>query len=181
MNIPVGFIRVETNALKTVEAFRTPACGYILRRKPIPRISKRRRADLRLYGPARAEFLRQHPLCQITLAILRIDEREALEAFESWTQDTRSGSRLYLYFRGEKIPFANQIHHRNKSNGSERFLNQDYWMAASEVGHRWAEDKKDQAREIGILLPINAKPDGTLPDGSRCLTTPELLKVRAAR
>lgn len=132
------------------------------------------------YWPLRRKYLKEHPLCQITMALHRIDERTALnlflpgpEMFPFWF-DRIEGDKRVAY----PIPRATQIHHRNKSNGVRRNI-LEFWMSAARDPHRWVEDHKDEARKLGLLCPVNARPDGTMPDGSQCLPTSHLLYIRS--
>jgi hypothetical protein len=84
-----------------------------------------------------------------------------------------------IEFRGITIPLATEIHHRNRSNG-KRYVDDRFFMSACRAAHAWAESNPITARAIGILLSINARPDGSMPDGSQCLTTEELMRTRAA-
>ncbi len=146
--------------------------------KPVATAEKKR---LNAYWPLRREYLKAHPLCQITLARFRIDEKEVLSRFLSGPRlcdqfwfDRTEGDKRVAY----PIPYATQIHHRNKSNGRRRNI-QEFWMSAASIPHRWVEQHKDEARAIGLLCPINARPDGTMPDGSQCLPTAHLIYVRS--
>jgi len=73
------------------------------------------------------------------------------------------------------IHCANQVHHRNKARGA-RLLDQRWWMAVGPQYHEEIETRKEWARKVGLLLPLEADADGRLPDGTQCLTTDELLK-----
>lgn len=129
----------------------------------IARISKSRRADRSMYSRDRAEYLRDHPFCEIYIARYGLDPK---------TVFSNNG-----VVGGFKVPRSNQIHHRNKTNGP-RLLDKRFWMAASGKQHRWAEDNKDDARAIGILLPIQADIQGRWGNAQQGLTTPELLLHR---
>ena len=143
----------------------------------IKRVSKAEARRLSAYWPLRRQYLKDHPLCQITLAAARLQEEVMVEAWKKSgspeigiTVDVGHGNFVLL-------EPATTIHHRNKSNGTRRNRT-EYWMSAAPGPHRGTEDHKDTAREIGILCPINARPDGSLPDGRRCLTTAELINHR---
>lgn len=159
--------------------------GPIKRKSKVRRISSSRQIDRRIYNRRRKAYIEAHPFCQIYIAQHRLNEAEVIRnngTAAIHTKCSKSATRLYGVTDGVytiQVPLANQIHHRNKAD-HERLLLEDYWMSAGTVGHRWAEDHKDEARKIGVLCPINARPDGSLPDGQRCLTTPELLEARVA-
>ena len=134
-------------------------------------------AERRAYGPAARSYLKAHPYCQVTIAIQRLNEAEVIAGNGSQTRRVE--------FHGQParetwtIPPATEIHHRNRRNGP-RLNRQEFWMSASPSAHRWVEQNPGEARRIGLLCPINAQPDGGMPDGTRCLTTSELLRSRAA-
>lgn len=156
--------------------------------KPIRRISSKRRVERAEYTRVRLDHLQRHPLCQLTVAFLRLDEAAVLRAFfasggktgmvhmgpgfanDEWCEAFR--------FNSWVIPLATQIHHRNKCQGA-RLTDARWFSSASPKMHQWVEDHKDEARRDGYLLPINADPDGFMPDGSCGLTTDEWLLVRA--
>jgi len=153
-----------------------------LRRTRLARISPKRRKQRAVYRDVRLDHLRDHPLCQLTIAYHRFDEREVLAALEGaggrdrWA-DVHGGR---FQFRGISIPFATEIHHRNKCDG-ERLTDPRWFASSTRRLHDWVEDHKDQARQEGFLLPLEADKDGRLPDGSQCLTTDEWIRARARK
>lgn len=173
----------RSKALSPIQLLRKDVFGRLdervidLRKNPkrsgLRRRSKKRVAQSSVYALVKAEHLAKHPLDQIFMAKHRIDERKALELLSRCSHIDISE----LRFEGFSIPFADQIHHRNKCNG-ERLIRKEFFMSTAIESHGWAENNKGEARKIGVLCPINAKPDGTMPDGSRCLTTDELMRVR---
>lgn len=116
------------------------------------------------------EYLVLHPLCQLTLAKHRFDEAEVLAI--------KTATAHGYWFKGVVIPWANQIHHRNKCNGA-RLTDARWFASACGQMHGWVEDHKEQARAEGYLLPIEADPDGRLPNGGQCLTTDQWLAARS--
>lgn len=146
------------------------------RKTRMRRVSNLRHAENLIYSDRRRIFLSIHSLCQITMAIHRIDESLALWTLKSnppalWEQS--------IVVNGIVVPFATEVHHRNRRSGSIRYLTESFWMSSAAGPHRWAEEHAGEARSIGVICPINASPDGAMPDGGRCLTTEELLRVRA--
>lgn len=129
----------------------------------IARISNDRRSERAMYNADRAEYLRDHPYCEIYIARYGLDPKAVF---------ANNGVAA-----GFRVPRSNQIHHRNKTNGP-RLLDKRFWMAASAKYHRWAEEHKDDARAIGILLPIQADIHGRWGNAQQGLTTPELLLHR---
>lgn len=122
------------------------------------------------YATLRREHLALHPFCQLTIAMHRLREEDVLTANRSYING--------VSYNGVWIPRATQIHHRNKCQGA-RLTDARWFSSASPKMHQWVEDHKDEARRDGYLLPINADPDGFMPDGSCGLTTDEWLLVRA--
>lgn len=145
-------------------------------------VSKRRRREKQEYGPERAAHLTEHPLCQLTIARYRLDERRVLEAWAAWKFNLVAGVTGQPVFQvdGLVIPYATEIHHRNKCYGA-RLTDRRWFASASRFGHDWVEGNKTQARAEGFLLPLEADPDGRLPDGSQCLTTDEWIAERAKK
>jgi hypothetical protein len=141
-------------------------------------VSPRRARENARYRRLEAKYLADHPLCQIFLARHRIDEATVLSVYYD-LYARYPGSVIATAWNGLNIPQSTQVHHRNKRDRT-RLNRMEYWMAGSAGEHQWTEDHKDEARAIGILCPINARPDGSMPDGRRCLTTPELMAARAA-
>ena len=137
----------------------------IERRKPIRRKSPRREREDRMYARDRGEYLREHPYCQIAIFLAGASEVTVIEGRG--------------YYNGMRFPVSTQIHHRNKSSGPRK-LDKRFWVAAASDRHRWVEDHKGDARELGLLLPIQADAEGRWGDGNQALTTEELLKKRAA-
>jgi hypothetical protein len=149
--------------------------GPILRLSPIRSVSRARARDRSMYRRDVGEYLRDHPFCQIFLARNRISEANL--ALNSWAD---LAGRRYVLVGGRttEIPRAAQIHHRNKRHG-ERLLDKRFWMAASAREHEWVEAHKAEARELGLLLPIQADAQGRWGDGNQALTTSELIEARA--
>lgn len=160
-----------------------PKRSGLKRKTRLRPISKRRAEERKTYRDVREEHLAAHPFCQITIAQFRVNEADVIKSkgllegpvemvrVAEYPDPIPLGSTLVIHR-------ATQIHHRNKCDGS-RLNDPRFFMSACRKEHEWAERHKDEARAIGVLLPINADKDGRMPDGSRCLTTDELLAVRA--
>ena len=149
--------------------------GFIRRKTPIRRISKVRSSHRRQYARDREEYLREHRVCQIFLARHRISERSL--RLNSWF-DLYGETYVLIAGRTTRIPRATQIHHRNKARG-ERLLDKRWWIAASAEEHEWVESNKDEARELGLLLPIQADEQGRWGSDQQALVTEELIESRA--
>lgn len=148
--------------------------GFIARRSRPRSVSPKRRALKDEYREiVRPAYLAEHPLCQIYLAEHRLIEAEAVAAFRSLGE---SGIGRF-YWKGHDIPLAEEIHHRNKSNGV-RLTDTRFFMSASREWHDRVENAKDWARLRCYLLPINADPNGRA-GGVNYMQTPELMEYRA--
>jgi hypothetical protein len=140
------------------------------------RITPERAAERREYADLRERYLREHPICQIWIAEHGLDEAALLREL-----DLGHGSTLgAAYYSGERVPFANQIHHRNKCRGA-RLTDERWIMSVSQKWHDEVEGKKGWARERGYLLPIQADAEGRWGAGNQALTTPELMASRAPK
>lgn len=137
--------------------------------KALPRASSLRSKQRRQYSKLRKVYLLAHPYCQSYIWRNKLSEEKLIVSKGVW------------YVNGFRCvsPPSTQIHHRNKANGS-RLLNTDYWLAVCDSEHVTIEEFKDVARKVGFLCPINCKPDGTMPDGTKQPTTTELLASRHA-
>lgn len=99
------------------------------RKAQLRRMSKRRQAESKEYMKLRAEFLLDHPVCQIWLETI-----------------------------GKGVPYAFpeyscEIHHRCAGkNRKATYLRTDTWMAVSKIGHRFIYDNPKLAYERGWLL-----------------------------
>ncbi len=113
----------------------------LVRHTPLRRVSLRRLEQLRSYAARRAQFLRDHPYCQLWLAEHGVDEARTIR------------ERGVLPFGGQprvQVPRSATVHHRNKRRGG-RLLDEREWLAVSWTGHRRIEDHKAWARDRGFL------------------------------
>jgi hypothetical protein len=122
------------------------------------------------YRRKAAWYLARHPYCQLVIFLLGLDEGAVIN------------NRGLLAIEGRRVlvPPADDVHHRNKRCSERRLLDERFWISASRGVHDWVEAHKDLARELGLLLPIQADEDGRWGDGNVGLHTPELLARRAA-
>jgi hypothetical protein len=112
---------------------------------PMRRISARRALQSDAYSERQAQFLREHPYCQVWLAERGIPERMAIEQRGT----LRFGPGVSPVF----VPRSQVVHHRNKRRGA-RLLDEAEWMAVSHSAHRRIEENKAWARERGYLRPF---------------------------
>lgn len=62
--------------------------------------------------------------------------------------------RVYLLLLGRRVP-ATQCHHYQGRRGM-LLLYEPYWIPVSWEGHRWIDDHRQQARELGLLCPLGS-------------------------
>ncbi len=148
----------------------------IQRQKRIKPTTAKRAAERRQYAKQSAAYLAAHPYDQITIALHGLNEDSV-----RWhgTGDS-TPVRVKIPSGIVTVQRSNQIHHRNKGFGA-RLLDERWWMATCAESHDFVERNKGVARELGLLLPIQADADGKWGAGNSALTTPELMKARAAR
>lgn len=137
------------------------------------RVSARKRRRDEDYHVLRARYLIEHPFCQITIARLGFSEERVLAKARGLDATNCEG----IYFEGQLIPIATQIHHRNKRLG-RRQNDARFWLAAAPGPHEWVEGDKAAARAAGYLLPLEADEDGVLPDGTACDETPAFMQKK---
>ena len=119
-------------------------------RKPIPRISDRRRAELAEYKKMRIAFLAVHPICQIWLVENGWEEAGNQLYIKRGMNPPITADQCKLYFEF-KAPLATDIHHTNKRRDS--MLNQtEFWLALCRKNHSRVERNKAWARANGYLL-----------------------------
>lgn len=168
--IKAGAIRADMSRAQ-LKAHSAPA-----KRSGLPRTTSLRAQQRRQYNRLKPGYLEAHPYCQITIAILGLDEADVIKHHGAYGKP-QFGTKGERPARIYHVSRANQLHHRNKANGI-RLIDFNYIMSACDAAHDWTEKKKDQARAIGVLCPINCRPDGTMPDGTKQPTTTELLTQR---
>jgi len=145
-----------------------------MKRTPIRKVSTKRATEKREYAKRKAAYLLAHPLDQIKIALCGFDEAKVLAHATGLTRENAQG----IFYEGQLIRFANQIHHRNKARGA-RLLDECWWMSTVTASHDIIEEGKEWAREHGFLLPFEADENGYWPNGLRSLETPDFMKARA--
>lgn len=115
-----------------------------LPRKRINPISKRQRQRLRGYGPARAAFLSQYPLCSVWIARLG-----GWHLARNPTTENCRVLALICYL----APVATTIHHCRGRAGS-LLMDQRYWIGASLLEHDWIDRNRAAARRFGLLAEV---------------------------
>lgn len=150
--------------------------GWLKKSGRVKPITKQRSSERKEYNAEKLVYLEANPFCEIFCAVHRINVRAHLK--DIFDHDATGPWKTYVEGKPVLVPRANQIHHRNKARKG-RLLDKRWWMAASPGWHQWAEDNKEKAREIGILLPFQADAEGRWGADQQAITTEELLRVRA--
>jgi hypothetical protein len=60
--------------------------------------------------------------------------------------------RVYLLLLGRRVP-ATQCHHYQGRRGM-LLLCEPFWIPVSWEGHRWIDEHREQARQLGLLCPL---------------------------
>jgi hypothetical protein len=108
-----------------------------MKRTPIRKVSVKRNAQLREYSKLRLAFLQEHPYCQATILLNNLDEALVI-ARSGYISPTLT------------VPFATEVHHRNKRFG-KRLNDTTHWLAVCRELHTRIENEKQWARANGLL------------------------------
>lgn len=132
--------------------------GPIARRSNMRRVNPRRLEELKRYWARVPMFLREHPYCQLTIALYGLSEASVIRC--AGLVPVPAGPPIELPDQGTiprpqwiTVPRSQEVHHRNKRRG-DRLLDESEWRAASSRMHDWVEHNKAWARRYGLLLPI---------------------------
>lgn len=123
-----------------------------LKRSPMPKMSAKRKVEVREYSKLVKRLLFERPLCELWLA-------------ENGWKQTQFGPELWFYEKlseGNMVdcggvahlelmgaPHSAECHHRLKRG--RNYLNYDSFMALSTENHKRVEDNKRWARANGFL------------------------------
>jgi hypothetical protein len=108
-----------------------------LRRTPLKRVSKKRKADMATYSRLRKEFLAQWPVCFV------------------WWRENMAHLMSYdvlciSVVRGARNPCpATDVHHAKKRG--KHYLDVSSWLALSRENHQRIHDNPSWARANGLL------------------------------
>jgi hypothetical protein len=108
-----------------------------LRRTPLKRVSKKRKADMAMYSKLRKEFLERCPLCYVWWMENAADSWD----YGALCQSIRDG-------RGNPCP-ATDVHHAKKRG--KHYLDVSSWLALSRENHQRIHDNPSWARANGLL------------------------------
>lgn len=107
-----------------------PSTKPLLRRKPLSKVSDKRRRKGKTYAELRKKFLEEHPECEVCL-------KESKKAF---------------YLGGSvKVNGATQVHHKGRRNG-KWLLDTRHWLPVCAEHHQYIEGHGDWARMCGYIL-----------------------------
>lgn len=104
----------------------------LLRKKPLNRMSAKRKKDSRTYREKRKAFLKSNPYCQ------------ACKRDDIWRDDGSSGGVGFGFRR-----CSQQIHHTLKRG--KHYLDESTWIAVCCQCHRWIHSHPKEARKLGLL------------------------------
>jgi hypothetical protein len=110
-------------------------------KRRLPKMSSKRQRENRIYLVKRRAFLEAHPLCQAWATI--VFSRHALFVGPNT-------SVLEVLSTPVSQPQSTEIHHTKKPK-CKYYLDESTWLAVCRWSHRWIEDHKDLARELGLL------------------------------
>ncbi len=80
-------------------------------------------------------------------------ERTYRSRVQEWLRLTENRwCRVYLLLTGQQVP-ATQCHHYQGRRGV-LLLYEPFWIPVSWEGHRWIDDHREQARELGLLCAL---------------------------
>jgi hypothetical protein len=120
--------------------------------KPIPRISKKRAAQVRQYRKAADEYLRENPICEVWLKENGWQKIKGDHA-GIWYAHEKTG--MWGFKPSELIalgaPPSVEVHHVNKRRG-DRLTDKRHFLAVCRANHDRIENNKGWAREQGYLL-----------------------------
>jgi hypothetical protein len=133
--------------------------------KPIRKVKLSRAIENAQYSRDRLEYLDDHPWCQVTIFMLGLNEAEVIANYGGYW--STGGIPL-------RVPHGVTIHHRNKCRGARK-NDRRFWISSSFGMHEMIEQNKRWAREIELLLPMEADENGLCPNGRQYLETPALL------
>lgn len=122
----------------------------MIRRTPLRRVSKKRKAALVEYYARRKIFLVLHPYCQVWLAENGFKESDIFQITgRGGVVARKDGFRCQEY----SVPRSSEIHHTKKPKAT--YLNDETtWLAVSREMHDKIEQNKSWAREKGYLQNI---------------------------
>jgi len=116
--------------------------AYLKRKTPLRRISKKRSKALRIYTQSRRDFLNKHPYCQVSLALLDLNEQHVINA---------CGLAVDLYGKVFRVPSSQDIHHKAGRAGTN-FLDRNTWLAVCRENHERIHANPSWARSLGFLV-----------------------------
>jgi len=135
----------EFKLFRTTDKYCGPVCAAknkkpMALKKPINKVSEKRKIENFIYSQKRKNFLMQpdNQICPVCFA-----------AFEGIIDINKLDCREEI-MQNKGLILTDSIHHIFGRRG--KFLNiEKYWLAVSDIGHRWIHSHPKQAYELGFL------------------------------
>lgn len=132
----------------------------IKRKKPIARVSAKRRKEMAQYTILREAFLRSNPLDAAWLKLdgytdEEIDDLQKTALIILWESRNlpsiyaRNNEHMILKGLPQKCPRSNELHHSHRRG--RNYLNVATFVATSSTTHKWIEMHAMDARRAGLL------------------------------
>lgn len=121
-----------------------------MKRTAIKRVSSKRAIQNRQYLKRRALFLLEHPFCGWWLKEMGCTEAQAEQGngIIQFVTETDQGVRVITW---RACPRSDQIHHRKGRTG-EMLLNEEFWLAVSQLGHDTIHKYPLESYEKGYMV-----------------------------
>jgi hypothetical protein len=122
----------------------------VKRRKPIKRVSDKRRKQNAEYLKVRAAYLKDHPYCEVWLMEHGVT-KEQVDAENGYAEVVVSCPAGGLtQSRMVKVPLSTELHHVHGRIGA-LLCNADHFLAVSRDSHNMIHQMPSWARENGYL------------------------------
>jgi hypothetical protein len=118
-------------------------------RKPMKRVSDKRRKQNAEYLKVRSAYLKEHPYCEVWLAENNLT-KEQVDAENGYAEILVSCQAGCLTEpRMVKVPRSTEIHHKEKRG--KNLCNIETFLAVSRPAHNWIHNNPSEARKCGYL------------------------------
>lgn len=132
----------------------------IKRKKPIARVSAKRRKEMAQYTILREAFLRANPMDAAWLKLdgytdEEIDNLQKTSLITLWESRNipaiyaRNNEHMILKGLPQKCPRSAEVHHSHRRG--RNYLNVATFVATSSATHKWIESHAMEARRAGLL------------------------------
>jgi hypothetical protein len=120
-------------------------------RKPMKRVSDKRRKQNAEYLKVRSAYLKEHPYCEVWLAENNLT-KEQVDAENGYAEILVSCQAGCLTEpRMVKVPRSTEIHHKKGRVGA-LLCNTEHFMAVCRANHQILHARPSKAREKGFIL-----------------------------